>query len=510
MRSELKAALTIGIIAAVCAGVALADKTTPMPPTVKAITLPADLSTATGTLTDAQVSDTLTCSNFVGSGSLTNAVDLATSEVSGQLADANVSDTLTCSLFVGSGSTTGAVDLATAEVAGTLPIANVNTSTLATLAGANTFAAEQRFSGPTKFDALAVTYGATTNVDFSLQSVQSIALTGDLTVTTTNLTAGRSLTLILTNAASTRNLAFPAWVWTSDTPTTMTAGQTIDCSLYSVGTTDAAVHAACGAGAFKPNLANASGVCPVANGCTNSSTALSGTSVIVSDGTRIVQGPTASIFVARTIKTSGVSFTTGSTTHGANITACGGGGGGGGTKTEGASTDAGAAGGGSGSCSAKRYVSLTPSTAYTIAIGAAGTAGDTTPSSGGTGGNTTFSDGSTTITGSGGIGGAGSDASNNQAVSLGGASGAADASGDTSTGMSGASGMRSTLTTSTLGANGGSCPFGIGGAARVTQGAGNDATGRCSGGGGAVTLTTGISQSGGAGTAGVLVIDEYE
>lgn len=41
------------------------------------------------------------------------------------LTDANVSDTLTASLFVGSGSTTSAIDLATAEVAGTLPAASV-------------------------------------------------------------------------------------------------------------------------------------------------------------------------------------------------------------------------------------------------------------------------------------------------------------------------------------------------------------------------------------------------
>jgi len=82
-------------------------------------------SVGTG-LTDAQVSDTLTASLFVGSGSTTTAVDLATAEIAGTLADANVSDTLTSSLFVGSGSTTSAIDLATAEVAGTLPDGNVS------------------------------------------------------------------------------------------------------------------------------------------------------------------------------------------------------------------------------------------------------------------------------------------------------------------------------------------------------------------------------------------------
>ena len=51
-------------------------------------------------------------------------IDLTT-DVTGQLPDGNVSDTLTSSLFVGSGSTTTAVDLATAEVAGDLPFANI-------------------------------------------------------------------------------------------------------------------------------------------------------------------------------------------------------------------------------------------------------------------------------------------------------------------------------------------------------------------------------------------------
>lgn len=62
-------------------------------------------------------------------------IDLAT-DVTGTLPDGNVSDTLTASKFVGSGSTTDAVDLATAEVAGTLPVANGGTGATS-LAAAN-------------------------------------------------------------------------------------------------------------------------------------------------------------------------------------------------------------------------------------------------------------------------------------------------------------------------------------------------------------------------------------
>jgi hypothetical protein len=48
-------------------------------------------------LADTEISDILTASKFVGSGSLTDAVDLATAEVAGVLPDANVADSLTIS-----------------------------------------------------------------------------------------------------------------------------------------------------------------------------------------------------------------------------------------------------------------------------------------------------------------------------------------------------------------------------------------------------------------------------
>ncbi|TSC80090.1 MAG: Endosialidase chaperone, partial [Parcubacteria group bacterium Gr01-1014_18] len=48
-------------------------------------------------LTDAQVADVLTSSIFIGGGSTTNAVDLATAEVAGNLGDANINDALTIS-----------------------------------------------------------------------------------------------------------------------------------------------------------------------------------------------------------------------------------------------------------------------------------------------------------------------------------------------------------------------------------------------------------------------------
>jgi len=57
-------------------------------------------------------------------------IDLTT-DVTGALPDANVSDTLTASKVVGSGSTTDAVDAATAEFAGNIPVARFNSGTSA-------------------------------------------------------------------------------------------------------------------------------------------------------------------------------------------------------------------------------------------------------------------------------------------------------------------------------------------------------------------------------------------
>ncbi|TXH00265.1 MAG: hypothetical protein E6P95_03845, partial [Candidatus Moraniibacteriota bacterium] len=64
------------------------DKTYTFPDTSGTVITTGNISDITG-LTDSQISDTLTASSFVGSGSSTNAVDLATAEVNGVLPIAN-------------------------------------------------------------------------------------------------------------------------------------------------------------------------------------------------------------------------------------------------------------------------------------------------------------------------------------------------------------------------------------------------------------------------------------
>ena len=97
-------------------------------------------STYTFPLADAQVADTLTASIFKGTGSTTDAVDLATAEVSGTLPDGNVADALTISggtvnNSVIGGSTPAAATVTTLTASSTSALQN--TVTVGTSAASN-------------------------------------------------------------------------------------------------------------------------------------------------------------------------------------------------------------------------------------------------------------------------------------------------------------------------------------------------------------------------------------
>lgn len=193
------------------------------------------------------------------------------------------------------------------------------------------------------------------------------------------------------------------------------------------------------------------------------------------------------------ILTSGTSYTTPSNCTAIYVEMVGGGGGGGGIQSGGASSPA-SGGGGSGAYVAK-YFTVTGSTAYTYAIGAAGTAGTTAPTNGGTGGNTTFTVGATTITAGGGSGGT---AVNGTTSRGGGGAGGTGTNGDlNSTGTRGMPG----ILTGGLGGPGGNSYFGGAGDGQQTS-----ATGYGSGGSG---VGASSSQAGGAGSQGIIRIWEY-
>lgn len=127
-------------------------------------------------------------------------------------------------------------DAATREVRSSTgvdaPLPLVSTS-LAGLAPATSFAA--------------LTYGATTALDFSAIDGQArtITLTGNLELTTSNLAAGRTVVLRLLPGASQRTLTFPVdWVFIGSKPANIAASKTAVLSLTAFGTTNADVVAA--------------------------------------------------------------------------------------------------------------------------------------------------------------------------------------------------------------------------------------------------------------------------
>ena len=193
------------------------------------------------------------------------------------------------------------------------------------------------------------------------------------------------------------------------------------------------------------------------------------------------------------IVTSGTSFTTPSTITTSTvfyIWLIGGGGGGGGANLANATASGGAGGG---LCYVK-VTGLSPSTTYTCAIGAGGTAGAATPTNGGAGGNTTLTIGATTYTASGGAGGI-------AAVSSAGGAAGTGTNGDIN--LAGQNGGDSpTASAGSTDGTGGDSPmgWGTGGTPVKVNSAGKAGTGYGAGGSGG----KGTSQTGGAGSAGLI------
>lgn len=185
----------------------------------------------------------------------------------------------------------------------------------------------------------------------------------------------------------------------------------------------------------------------------------------------------------------------------------GGGAGGGGAS---AASSGAAGGGGSAGGYWEKYFAVSPSTGYTCAVGAGGTAGSAGNNAGNDGGATTLAVGATTATANGGKGGTGMAATNGVNTALGGASPAVSTNGDLNSG--GGPGNPGILLSNAKGAsgNGGSGTAGVGATGRITHGTGATASvGFGGGGAGGLVLSAGGNVAGGAGANGVLVIDEY-
>ena len=199
-----------------------------------------------------------------------------------------------------------------------------------------------------------------------------------------------------------------------------------------------------------------------------------------------------SLIRAPQLITSGTSYTTPAGCTAIYVELIGGGGGSGGC---GGGSTVSSAGGGAGAYAVK-YFTVTASTAYTIAVGAGGLAGTSTPTAGGNGGSTTITVSGTTVTAGGGTGSAIASSS----LTVGGAAGAAT-NGDIN--MAGQIGGPNTAA-STQGGVGGDSFYGFGVRNPSIAGvAGINGSGACGAG------TAGAGKAGAAGGAGFIRIWEY-
>jgi hypothetical protein len=220
----------------------------------------------------------------------------------------------------------------------------------------------------------------------------------------------------------------------------------------------------------------------------------------------VVTGPTGGRFLRVTVLTSGTTFTTGVDTESIRIRMVGGGGGGGGCTSV-ASSACGAGGGGSGAYAEKTF-DVVPNTNYTYAIGAAGAG--VSGAAGNNGGNTTFTVGGVTVTAPGGGGAPIGTAATTLVARAGGAGGVISTNGDVnSTGSPGMYGVSLIVATPIIASGkGADSQFGSGGLGLVAVGNGNNATGYGGGGSGSATGASAV-RTGGNGTAGAIIVEEY-
>lgn len=86
-----------------------------------------------------------------------------------------------------------------------------------------------------------LTYGATVDIPFTSKGDQLLALTGDVTFTTSGKAAGRRVKLKILADGTTRNFVFPAWIWVGAVaPASLVANKTawLDLVCYGAADTD--------------------------------------------------------------------------------------------------------------------------------------------------------------------------------------------------------------------------------------------------------------------------------
>jgi len=238
-------------------------------------------------------------------------------------------------------------------------------------------------------------------------------------------------------------------------------------------------------------------VTSVSAGTGISVSATTGALTVTNSGVTSVNGATGAVTVGAAIGDRGTVFTSSGTfTIPTGITALkitvGGGGGGGGVGQDVGDGSGTGGQGQSGGGAIKYLTGLTPGNTLTVTVGAGGGSG----TAGGTSSVASGTQSITTISGTGGGGGGTGTGGGNGTGSVG--TGATGTNGDIN--VDGIATNR-VMSTFSFGVN--APPASIDGFANIT---GKNGTGRCSGGSGGLRVSSG-SQSGGSGTAGIVVIE---
>jgi hypothetical protein len=204
----------------------------------------------------------------------------------------------------------------------------------------------------------------------------------------------------------------------------------------------------------------------------------------------------------------------------ATIDVTGGGAGGGGVADQVNSSAAAGAGGGAGANSRKLVLAASLGSSETVTVGAAGSGGSTSGGNGGNGGDSSFGSHCSAAGGNGGTGMSGTATSPASRGAVGGFGGAASDGDVNVAGEDGDGGWAVCIASTEVGARsgrGGSSRHGSGGGGLATgaslgptRGAGLDGVGYGAGGGGAIAINgTGGGRAGGAGTAGLVIVEEW-
>lgn len=121
-----------------------------------------------------------------------------------------------------------------------------NTGTATNTSSSHLLLAGGTMTGNIAYTPSAITYAASVDIDFDGAAIQTLTLTGDVTITTSNKASGKTVLVKLLASGGARNFtALPSWVWVGGTaPASLASGKTALLSLTCFGSGDADVVAA--------------------------------------------------------------------------------------------------------------------------------------------------------------------------------------------------------------------------------------------------------------------------